>query len=99
MPQGGGGGHSSKSWIRMLIREDSSTTQKIICLKFQTPKNDIADFSDPKSNKSFLLFTKGAEFHFDNTKEITEIFSDPLKNDIDFHRSKKITPTSGNPKK
>ena len=24
----GGGGHSSKSWIRMLIREDSSTTQK-----------------------------------------------------------------------
>ena len=29
MPQKGGGGHSSKSWIRIL-REDSSTTQKMI---------------------------------------------------------------------
>ena len=87
MPQGGG--HSSKSWIRMLIREDSSTTQKMICLKFQTPKNDIADFSDPKSNKSFLLFTKGAEFHFDNTKKVTQIFGDPLKMTLIFTDPKK----------
>ena len=29
-------------------------------------KNDIVDFSDPKNTTYFLLFTKGAEFYFDN---------------------------------
>ena len=56
----------------------------MICLKFRTQKNAIADFSDPKKKQAIFCCLPN-EFYFDNPpaqkkeRKIMQIFHDPAK--------------------